>query len=37
MTTEGWIFFALGWGAIGGLTFWCFHRLLRKPPAPPGA
>jgi neurotransmitter:Na+ symporter, NSS family len=33
MTTNGWIFFALGWGFIIALAFYCFRRVLfgKKP------
>jgi hypothetical protein len=32
MTSQGWIFFAIGWGIVGAVAFWCFYRLMRKPP-----
>lgn len=31
MTTAGWLFLVVFWGAIAGLTAWCFSKLLGKP------
>jgi len=30
MTLAGWIFLVVSWGAILGLTAFCFYRTLRK-------
>ena len=30
MTAAGWFFLCLSWGAINGLTAYCFYRVLKK-------
>jgi hypothetical protein len=31
MDASSWIFLALAWVAVAGLTAWCFRRVLRGP------
>ena len=28
MTSVGWTFMIAAWTVIGGLTFWCFYKLV---------
>lgn len=35
MTTTAFVFMALAWTCVLGLTAWCYARLLRTP-RPPG-